>query len=93
MFEKSIIFLQVSKFFFCSCFVNPFFLISAFCFVVFSCFGLLFTSSCCCFLNQVSMFCFLFLLFLVSLVLLGVISWICFVFVLGLCFFEGLRVR
>ena len=90
MFENTI-FLQVWEGF-CSCFFNPFFLMLAFSFVGFSCFCIFLTSSCCCFINQVSMFWLLFLLFWVSLVLLCVIFWICFLFlVFGFCFFGGFK--
>ena len=78
---------------FCSCFLNPFFLMLAFGFVDFV-LGFFFTSSCCCLINQVAMFWFRFLLFWVSLVfLLCVIFWIVFV-IFDFCFvLEGFRVR
>ena len=62
VFEKNAVFCRFWSVF-CSCFVNPFFLILPIWFVGYCCFCFFFTCSCCCFINQVSMFWFLFLLF------------------------------
>ena len=61
-------FATVFYFIFCSCFLNPFFLMLTFGLVGFI-FAFFFTSSCSCLINQVAMFWFLFLLFWVSWVL------------------------
>ena len=81
MFETKHYFLRIFKVV-CSCFLDPFFLMLAFGFVGFV-FVFFFTSSCCCFLFQVSMFWLLFVLLLVSWVLLCVIFWISFFWGLG----------
>ena len=71
-------FLQVLSFFFCSCFLNPFFLMLAFGFVGFAFLVFLFTSSCCCLIIKVAMLWLLFVFLWASLVLLCVIFWIVF---------------
>ena len=72
---KNTIFLQVC--FFALALFTPFFFVLAISFVGFSGCSIFFISSCCCFIQQLSMLWLLFLLIWVSLVLLCAIFWIC----------------
>ena len=85
-------FLQVFKVF-CLAFKALCFLCWPFLLLVLFLFGFFLTSSCCCLIDKVALFWFLFLLFWVSLVLLCVICWMFWGVFLVFVFLEGLRVR
>ena len=75
---------------FCSCFLNPFFLMLAFWFCWFCLFFVFLFTSCCCLIKQVAMLWLLFAFLWASLVLLCVIFWIVF-FLLSFVFWGGFK--